>query len=109
MSYETKTIDQKLNSTITPIIKRKIHTNVQYYFPFIKQKLANIERLQPTNAELISTQIKAYYLTQKLAHTSQEVIYRNITTWIMHKTNQTSAEASEIVTAFFIQNCEIFG
>jgi len=109
LSYESKTIDEKLNGTITPIVKRKIHNHVQDYFPYIKQKLGNLERLHPTKAELISSQIKTYYLNQKLEHTSQEIIYKNISDWIMHKTKQSSGDASEILTAFFIQNCEIFG
>lgn len=108
LSYESKKIDEKLNNTITPITKRKIHLNVQDYFPLIKNKLSNIERESPTKAELISTQIKAFYLMQKDQLTSQEVMYKNISNWIMHKTNQTSIDSSEIVTAFFIQNCEIF-
>lgn len=108
LSYEPKKIDEKLNDTITQISKRKIHLNVQDYFQLIKDKLSNIERESPTKAELISIQIKTFYLLQKDEGKSQELVYKNISNWIMHKTNQASIDSSEILAAFFIQNCEIF-
>jgi len=108
LSYDPKKIDEKLDTSISPIIKRRIHLNVQDYFVLIKNKLANLERESPTSADLISSQIRTFYLAQKKEATSQEVTYKNISNWIMHKTNQSSIEASEIVASFFIQNCEIF-
>lgn len=108
LSYESKKIDEKLNDTITQITKRKIHLNVQDYFQLIKDKLSNIERESPTKAELLSMQIKTFYLLQKDEGKSQELVYKNISNWIMHKTNQASIDSSEILAAFFIQNCEIF-
>ncbi|MDO8961853.1 MAG: hypothetical protein Q7V02_07115 [Methylophilus sp.] len=108
ISYVPKKIDEKLDGTLSLITKRRIHQNVQYYFLTVKKRLSEIERERPYAATLISTQVKVFYQAQKAKNFPQARIYESVCNWIMHKTDQPTTEASEIVTAFFIQNCEVF-
>ena len=62
----------------------------------------------PDSAYLISTQIKSFYLKQKILESSQQKIFNNIVDWIHNKTHPETNDAAEIIASFFVQNCEIF-
>lgn len=106
--YSPKTVDEKLNETITRPTKRKIKNNVRDYYVFIKGKLALFDQNDPDLSEMISQQIKVFYLKQKRFGYDQQVIFENIVAWINSKTKPNSNDAAEILASFFIQNCEIF-
>ena len=108
ISYSPKKVDDKLNDTITRPTKRKIKNNVRDYYVFIKGKLAVLDQNDPDLSEIISQQIKIFYLKQKRFGYDQQVIFENIVAWINSKTKPNSSDASEILASFFIQNCEIF-
>jgi hypothetical protein len=59
-------------------------------------------------SQVISLQIKVYYLKQKQMEFDQQAIFDNIVKWICMKTNPRSSDAAEILASFFVQNCEIF-
>lgn len=108
LSYDPKTLDQKLNNSITRPTKRIIHHHVKDYFQYIRRKLLEFESSNPTAAELISSQIRTFYLSQKGCAVSQEETFKNVVSWMVSKTNPSTADAAEIVAAFFVQNCEVF-
>lgn len=108
ITYSPKKIDDKLNDTITRPTKRKIKNNVRDYYVFIKDQFNHFDQNYPDLSEMISGQIKIFYLKQKRFGYGQQVIYENIVSWIIFKTKPDSDDAAEIIAAFFIQNCEIF-
>jgi HNH endonuclease len=110
LSYDPKEIDRKVNKTITELTKRKIHRNVQDYFPTIKSKFIEIDKLKPTTTEIISTQIRTHYLKLNIEYTElrQQEIFFALVGWLSKTTKQHNDEASEIIISYFIQNCEVF-
>ncbi len=110
LNYDPKTIDEKTDSSITKLTKRKIHKNVQDYFNQIKSKFRNLDNLQPGTTETISIQIKQHYLLLKKNNSqkNQKEIFDAMVGWLNKRTNSISYESSEIIVSYFIQNCEIF-
>lgn len=110
ISYNPQTIDDKTNATITPLVKRRIRTDVQEYYLQIKEKLTQLDEIKPLTTENISTQIKAYYLSLRKEYniTNQKTIYNALVDWLHNKTEQTSKEACQIIISYFVQNCEVF-
>jgi len=108
IEYDPKSIDEKIDDTITLPTIRKIKNNVSDYYPWLRLQLENLDRGAPGASEIISLQIKGYYLKQKQLNISQQAIFDNIVQWINVKTRPKSIDAAEIFTSFFVQNCEVF-
>lgn len=110
LNYDPKTIDEKTDSTITKLVKRKIHKNIQDYFNRVKSKFRELDYLQPGTTETISIQIKQHYLLLKKHNSekNQKEIFDAMIEWLNKRTNNQSYESSEIIISYFIQNCEIF-
>lgn len=108
IDFTPKTIDEKLDSTITNLTKRKIKNNVRDYYLFVKQSLSALDQKYEDLSEAISCQVKAYYIKQKSLGITQQDIYENIVAWLNVKTKPKSTEATEILASFYVQNCEIF-
>lgn len=101
-------IDEKLDSTISRPTKTKIKSNVREYFVFIKRKFSELDKAELDFSDIISLQIKTYYLKQKQMGLDQQAIFENIVAWIHAKTQPRTTDAAEILASFFIQNCEVF-
>jgi hypothetical protein len=108
LSLDPKELNEKINDTMSRLTRERIKQNVSSYFPFIRRKLQALESETPNSSVLLSTQVKSFYLQQAKLTKSQQLIFTNIAEWIKHRSSSTSGEASEIITAFYIQNCEIF-
>lgn len=108
LSLDPKSLDSKINESMSRLTKSRIEYNVTNYFSFIRTKLRLLDTSAPNAADRISVQIKSFYLQQAKNSESQQLIYKNIVQWLQSKTNSSSLEACEILTSFFIQNCEIF-
>ena len=108
IDFIPKEVDRKLNESISKPTKRKIKNNVADYYILIKSKFASMDMENPDSAYLISTQIKSFYLKQKILESSQQKIFNNIVDWIHNKTHPETNDAAEIIASFFVQNCEIF-
>jgi hypothetical protein len=108
IDFSPKTIDEKLDKTITRLTKRKIKNNVRDYYFLIRNNFAQLDCAKTDLSETISLQIKTYYLKQKGMGLEQQKIFDNIVRWIHTKTSSKTDDAAEILTSFFIQNCEVF-
>lgn len=108
LSYSPISVDRKLGDSIPPITRRKIKLNVSDYFQFIKQKFMELEEDDPNCSELIFSQVKCYYLQQKVLDLPKDEIYSNIVDWFHKRSGSKTIEAAEIVASFFVQNCEVF-
>lgn len=108
LEYNPKRLSEKLNATMSLPTQHKVRHNVSDYYQFVRDKFLDLERQNPTASELIYAQVKTYYLKQKSLALSQQDIFANMVQWLMVKTDPETVEAAEIVTSFFIQNCEVF-
>jgi len=108
IEFIPKKIDDKLNNTISKPTQRKIKSNVADYYILIRNKFSELDNVQEDISEIISLQIKTYYLKQKNMGFDQQNIFDNIVIWIHAKTKPKTNDAAEILTSFFIQNCEVF-
>ncbi len=108
IEFEPREVDRKVNDSMTNLTKQNIKHNVTDYFVFIKNKFASLDRETPGAADIISLQVKHFYLKQKQMSSNQQEIYSSIVDWIFAKTSPLSTEAAEIITSFFVQNCEVF-
>lgn len=108
ITFDIKTIDEKLDETITSLSHRKIRNNVKEYYLFIKERFASLDQSGECISLTISSQIKTYYLKQKGTGHPQQIIFDNIVNWIYAKTKPKTRDAAEILASFFVQNCEVF-
>lgn len=108
ISLEAKTIDTKLDSTIKPLTKQKIKSDVSAFYLFVRDRFAEMEKLTPMKAVLIAQQVKTFYVKQKSLSLSQQEIFQNTVNWIGSKFKTTSKQAAEVIAAFYVQNCELF-
>ncbi len=108
LEYDPKRLRDKFDNTLTLPTQMKIKHNVADYYRYIKAKFLEIEQENPNSSVLIYSQVRTFYLKQKGLAISQQEIFSNIVDWLNEKTNPETIEAAEIVTSFFIQNCEVF-
>lgn len=108
IDFVPKEVNEKLDDTITRPTKRKIKNNVRDYYIFIRKKFSELDNAKGDLSETISLQVKIYYLKQKELGLDQQKIFDNIVGWIQAKTRPKTNDAAEILTSFFVQNCEVF-
>lgn len=108
IEFIPKEVDEKLDGTISRPTKIKIKSNVREYFIFIQKKFSELDGAEADLSDIISLQIKTYYMKQKQYGLGQQAIFDNIVSWIHEKTKPKTNDAAEIMASFFVQNCEIF-
>lgn len=108
LSYDPLSVDQKLNSSMLAPTKFKIKGNVSIYYMYIKQRMVELDAEKENASTIIAHQVKAYFLKTSQTSKDQQKIFQNIVSWIEFHFKPQSIEAAEIITSFFIQNCEIF-
>jgi len=106
--FDAKPLEEKFNNTMPFPTRRKIHHNVSDYFVHVRQRFQRLDHEKPGTADLISSQVKAFYLAQKQQGWSQQHIFTSVVEWIVMSTKPKTLEAAEIVASFFVQNCEVF-
>lgn len=108
LGYNAKKIDEKADTSMPKIIKRQIKNDVADYFRFIREAFNEIDKEVNGTFDIVALQVKLFYGKCTKITANQEVIYERIADWIFNKTGRTSKRACEIITAYFIQNCEVF-
>jgi hypothetical protein len=103
-----KLIDSKLNDSINTPTKIKINMNVVTYYYFVKNQFNAFNKATPNFSDMVSSQVRLYFLKLDSSGYSQQQIFEGMVEWIRRKTNSQSIEGAEIISSFFIQNCEIF-
>jgi len=107
-SFQAKRVDEKLDRSVRPLTKQKIKNDVSSFYLFVRDRFSDLERVDPNKAVLIAHQVKCFYLKQKTLGLVQQQIYDNTVRWIQSKRPEVSQEASGVIAAFFVQNCELF-
>ena len=108
IEFSAKRLSEKLDETMSPLTVRKIRSNVDDYFSFIRSKFLALEEADPGSADIIAQQIKLFYTKQKSISSNQQEIYNNIVAWLQAQTDEDHPDAVDIVASFFVQNCEVF-
>lgn len=108
IEYETSTIDEKVDDSITRPTVRKIKNNVSDYFTLIRFHFSEIDKANPNFSDIVSLQVKAYFLKQQQLGMDKQAIFDNLVSWVNIKTKPQSIDAAEILVSFFVQNCEVF-
>lgn len=108
IEYEPTAIDEKVDASITRPTVRKIKNNVSDYFTLIKTHFSEIDKANPNFSDIVSLQIKTYYLKQQQLGIDKQAIFENLVSWVNVKTKPKSIDAAEILVSFFVQNCEVF-
>ncbi len=108
LEYDPKSLTDKFDGSMPMPTQQKIKHNVTDYYQFIRTKFLEIDRDNPGASDIIYSQVKTYYLKQKSLGLPQQEVFSNIVHWFVVKTKPQTIEAAEIVTSFFIQNCEVF-
>jgi len=108
IGFEPSTVDQKVDDTISKPTVRKIKNNVGDYYTLIKTHFSEIDKSQPNFSEMVSLQVKTYFLKQQGLGYDKQAIFDNLVSWVNAKTKPKSIDAAEILVSFFVQNCEVF-
>lgn len=106
--YEPSTIDKKVDDTISRPTVRKIKNNVSDYFTLIRTHISEIDKSNPNFSDIVSLQIKTYFMKQQQLGIGKQAIFDNLVSWVNVKTKPRSIDAAEILVSFFVQNCEVF-
>lgn len=105
-SYDPVKIKNKIDKS-NGLLYQKVLSQVTTYYSFIKETSQQLSSEGKMNFDRIATQVKLYYLAESKDSYSQNNIFKAIARWLEMKTGG-SFEACEVVTSFFVQNCEIF-
>lgn len=83
---------------------------VRNYYLEIREEFTKASKLGYIDFELICKNVKDFYITISKVSDDQNDIFQKIKKWFMHKLSltQTYDLSCGILTAFFIQNCEVF-
>lgn len=107
LSYNAKKLNDKLtgcSSSLPNIIRRDVR---DYYFP-IKSILFEVEKEHPGITESFAIQVKSLYLQYTRINLPKNQIYESINEWLNKKTKNKYQLIIPFLTAFYIQNCEVF-
>jgi hypothetical protein len=108
LEFDSLTIDEKANDTLSNVLKKTIKNNVVDYFTFIKEEFKELEKNKTFIFDNIASQINSAYRKTQQIDDNQDFIYRSLVGWVNKKTNNYSDEVSRIIVAYFIQDCEVF-
>lgn len=106
--FNVSSIDNKLKSSISSLLKREIRHNITDFFVPIRNHIRIIEQVNQISVKLLQSQIHTFYLAMQQKHPeNKDLVFKYISEWICQKSGK-SLMASKILTSFFIQSCEVF-
>ncbi|MFD2334386.1 ABC-three component system protein [Cohnella sp. GCM10020058] len=108
LKLEAHKLDDKANGTLTGFTKRKIRNDITDYYLFIKEEFKQLDKDHPKSFAIIASQVRSFFTQVDRIEESQDEIYSIVTEWLYKKTQTDSIGACQIITSFFIQNCEVF-
>ena len=108
LSYNAMEINKKMSIDASEIVKRMVARDVRDYYLAIRDALIQLERDSPGKSELIAKEVALFYAELKAKKLCQDDIYRGINDWLDAKTKRQYTLLTPLITAFYIQNCEVF-
>jgi HNH endonuclease len=107
LTLDPQTVDAKCKSALPELIIRKIKRNVTDYYPHVLREFRALEQEYPAKSQLIYSQVRTFYLKQKSLGLPKTKIYQNVVMWFRDMAHTEMIEATEVIAAFFVQNCEV--
>lgn len=86
----------------------KVWSNVVQYFPFVEDKLKQLNNERRLTYEKISGDVKRAYLEFATNETNKEVIFNQLCEWLAQKAQTDKKTACEAIISYYVQNCEVF-
>lgn len=107
VDYDAHTVEEKISHDYA--LQGAVSYYVSGYYNKIKDQFSNLEGPGFSFNELAAT-IKLAYIKFKREELDQEEIFNHLADWIREKEqlSEDYLEASRIIVAFFVQNCEVF-
>jgi len=108
LSYDAIVVEKKMNRGASKGLINAVTRDVRDFYLAIKNVLLQLERDKPGISDMIAKEVGLFYSRLLLLKYSQDDIYYAIIDWIDTKTLHQFTFASPFITAFYIQNCEVF-
>lgn len=108
LSYTVMTVEEKMSKGASNGIINLVIAAVRDYFIPIQEALVQIEKDYPGKSTVIANEIALIYAKLNSDGLSQDDIYYAINDWLDFKTNHKFKYATPLITAFYIQDCEVF-
>lgn len=107
VDYDAHTVEEKISHDYA--LQGAVSYYVSGYYNKIKDQFSDLEGSDFSFDELAAT-IKLAYFKFKREKLDQEGIFNHLANWIREKEqlSEDYLEASRIIVAFFVQNCEVF-
>ena len=106
--FQYDPVEVRKKITDDSILCNKILVNVVQYFPFVEEKLKQLNNERRLTYEKISGDVKRAYLEFATNETSKEVIFNQLCDWLAKKAQTDNKSACEVIISYYVQNCEVF-
>lgn len=107
LNYESLKVSAKLSSKKDIILMQKIELYVRQYYLYL-QNIFKSRELLDQKFNLICSQIKSFYLKVKEETADKSLIFSSVSNWFENNNVTKDKNAMDVLTSFFVQNCEIF-
>lgn len=108
LSYNAMNVKEKMSRGASNTLIQFVFRNVQDYYLPIQEALIQLEHENPGKSDLIAKEVSLFYSTLLAKGFSQDEIYNAINEWLHLRTGQKYEMLTPLITAFYIQNCEVF-
>lgn len=108
LSYKVMTVRDKMSKDASRSTVQRVIRDVRDYYLPIQEALVQLEHDAPGKSDLIAKQVSLFYSELRQQNFSQDEIYQVICDWFDRKTCQQYTTLTPLITAYYIQNCEVF-
>lgn len=108
LSYKAMTVRDKMSKGASKSTVQRVIRDVRDYYLPIQEALVQLEHDAPGKSDLIAKQVSLFYSELRQKNLSQDEIYYMICDWFDRKTCQQYTILTSLITAYYIQNCEVF-
>lgn len=108
LSYNAMTVRAKMNRGASNSVIQTVIRNVRDYYVPIQEALIQIEQDAPGKSDLLAKRVSLFYSTLLSERFTQDEIYWAIVDWFNQNTNHRYEALTPLITAFYIQNCEVY-
>lgn len=107
-SFDTSTVDKKLRVGMSPLQKNEIKTNAVTFYVRIRDQIRLLEQNDQVAIRILQNQVNTYYLEMHRQNPdNKDAVFNFVAQWISKRTGRPLL-AAKVLTAFFVQNCEVF-
>lgn len=107
LSMNALRVEKKIEPS-NQLLILKVESMVVRSYNFIREQLQILEAQGDVDFDILAMQVRMCYLKLKKASLPQEDVFNRICEWMMEKAGTDNRLECEVVTAFFVQNCEVF-